>query len=287
MPLPPVPIDAETLGLLDRDRAAAHPERFADFVALVHRLRRDCPWDREQTHASTRHLTLEEAYEVADAIEAGDPEELKRELGDLFLHVLFHAHIAETDGTFTLDDVMRSVMEKLVRRHPHVFGELAVGGTGEVLHNWEAIKRAEREAEGRPRAASVLDGVPDALPALLRAERVQEKVAAVGFDFPDAEAAWAKVEEEAAEARAHLADGDADALEAELGDLLFAVTNVARLAGVVPENALRRTVRTFSERFRHIEARLQADGRTPADATLGEMDRLWDEAKREQRGDAG
>ena len=287
MPLPPVPIDAETLGLLDRDRAAAHPERFADFVALVHRLRRDCPWDREQTHASTRHLTLEEAYEVADAIEAGDPEELKRELGDLFLHVLFHAHIAETDGTFTLDDVMRSVMEKLVRRHPHVFGDLAVGGTGEVLHNWEAIKRAEREAEGRPRAASVLDGVPDALPALLRAERVQEKVAAVGFDFPDAEAAWAKVEEEAAEARAHLADGDADALEAELGDLLFAVTNVARLAGVVPENALRRTVRTFSERFRHIEARLQADGRTPADATLGEMDRLWDEAKREQRGDAG
>ncbi|MEM1057198.1 MAG: nucleoside triphosphate pyrophosphohydrolase [Bacteroidota bacterium] len=276
--LPPVPTDRETLHLTDADREAAHAERFADFVAIVRRLRRDCPWDREQTHDSVKHLTIEEAFEVVQAIDDGDPSELQKELGDLFLHVLFHAHIAETEGTFTLLDVMEAEMQKLVRRHPHVFGALVVSGTGEVLKNWEAIKRAEREADGRVgETPSALDGVPEALPALLRAERVQDKAAAVGFDFPDAEDAWTKVEEELQEVREAK---DADRLEAEVGDLLFAVVNYARMRGVVPENALRRTVGTFSRRFGYVETALVAEGRGPDQATLEEMDALWNEAKR-------
>ncbi|WP_420454494.1 nucleoside triphosphate pyrophosphohydrolase [Rubrivirga sp.] len=279
--MPPVrhtfPYDVAALGLTDADRAAAHAGLFQDFVAIVRRLRRECPWDVAQTHDSTKHLTIEEAYELVDAIDAGDPAEVSKELGDLFLHVLFHAHIAETDGTFDLADVMRAEMAKLVRRHPHVFGDDVVAGTGDVLRNWEAIKRAERaeagEAETPP---SALDGVPDTLPALLRAERVQEKAAAVGFDFASADDAWAKVAEEADEVRA--ADTP-DALEDEVGDLLFAVVNYARLRGVVPETALRRTVAKFGRRFRAVEAGL-ADG---AHATLEEMDALWEAAKADER----
>ena len=282
---PPVhvfPYDVAALDLLDTDRAAADAPTFEDFVAIVRRLRRDCPWDREQTHASTAHLTLEEAYEVVDAVERGEPRALAAELGDLFLHVLFHADIAETAGTFTLSDVMRAEMSKLVRRHPHVFGDEVVGGTGDVLRNWEAIKGAERAEASRAGDAppSALDGVPAAMPALLRAERVQHKAAAVGFDFPDAEGAWAKVAEETQEVRDALDADDAAALESEIGDLLFAVVNVARMRGVVPETALRGTVARFSRRFRHVEAGLAAQGRTTQEATLAEMDALWDEAKR-------
>ena len=274
----PFPYDLAALGLSGVDREAAHAGLYADFVAVVRRLRRECPWDREQTHDSVKHLTIEEAYELVDAIDAGDPAEVQKELGDLFLHVLFHAHIAETEGTFDIADVMRAEMTKLVRRHPHVFGDEVVGGTGDVLRNWEAIKRAERAEAGSPEAApSALDGVPDALPALLRAERVQQKAAGIGFDFPDAEGAWAKVREEAEEVRRA---ESADALEDEVGDLLFAVVNYARLRGVVPETALRRTVAKFSRRFRHVEAGL-AD--RPDAPTLAEMDALWDEAKAAER----
>ncbi|MDT0632600.1 nucleoside triphosphate pyrophosphohydrolase [Rubrivirga sp. S365] len=283
----PFPYDLDALGLSDADRAAAHPALYADFVAIVRRLRRECPWDREQTHDSVKHLTIEEAYEFVDAVDAGDPAEMQKELGDLFLHVLFHAHIAETEGTFDVADVMRAEMTKLVRRHPHVFGDEVVGGAGDVARTWEAVKRAERaEAAGGAangggaEAPSALDGVPDALPALLRAERVQAKAAAVGFDFPDAEGAWAKVDEEAAEVRAA---ETADALEDEVGDLLFAVVNYARLRGVVPETALRRTVAKFSRRFRHVEAALAERGARPAQAGLDTMDALWDEAKAAER----
>ena len=279
-PSPAVPVEA--LGLTDDDRAAAFPALYADFAAVVRRLRRDCPWDREQTHASVRHLTIEEAFELAQAIDEGDPLAMRGELGDLFLHVLFHAHIAETEGTFTIADVMVAAMDKLVRRHPHVFGETVVGGTDEVLRNWEAIKQQEKRDAGEA-APSVLSGVPSALPALLRAERVQQKAAGVGFDFPDADGAWAKVEEELGELREAAASGDADRTEAELGDALFALVNVARLWGVTSENALRRTVSTFSRRFAHIEVALAADGRSPDDATLDEMDALWDEAKQRER----
>ena len=281
MPTPrhtPFPYDIADLGLSDDDRAAAHAPLFEDFVAIVRRLRRECPWDVQQTHDSTKHLTIEEAYELVDAIDAGDPAEVAKELGDLFLHVLFHAHIAETDGTFDLGDVMRAEMTKLVRRHPHVFGDEVVGGTGDVLRTWEAIKRAERAEAGRTDAPpSALDGVPDALPALLRAERVQEKAAAVGFDFPTADDAWAKVTEEAGEVRAA---ETADELEDEVGDLLFAVVNYARLRGVVPETALRRTTAKFSRRFRAVEADL-GDGL--AEAGLDAMDARWEAAKAAER----
>ena len=277
----PFPYDLADLGLSDADREAAHPALYADFAAIVRRLRRECPWDREQTHDSVKHLTIEEAYELVDAIDAGDSAEMQKELGDLFLHVLFHAHIAETEGTFDVADVMRAEMTKLVRRHPHVFGDEVVGGTGDVLRNWEAIKRAEREEAGATTAPpSALDGVPETLPALLRAERVQEKAAAVGFDFPDAEGAWSKVEEETAEVRAA---ETADALEDEVGDLLFAVVNYARLRGVVPETALRRTVAKFSRRFQAVEAALDARGESAGGADLETMDALWNEAKAAER----
>ena len=275
------PYDIADLGLSNADRDAAQAGVYRDFVAIVHRLRRECPWDREQTHDSVKHLTIEEAYELVDAIDAGDPGEMQRELGDLFLHVLFHAHIAMTEGAFDIGDVMRAEMTKLVRRHPHVFGDEVVGGTGDVLRNWEAIKRAERAERGEAEASpSALDGVPDALPALLQAERVQQKAAGIGFDFPGAEQAWAKVEEESAEV---LAAETADALEDEVGDLLFAVVNYARLRGVVPETALRRTTVKFGRRFRAVEAGLatRADGPAgTAGATLDEMEALWQAAKR-------
>ena len=188
----------------------------------------------------------------------------------------------DTAPDFTLSDVMRAVMAKLVRRHPHVFGDEVAAGTGEVLKNWEAIKQQERRDAGAA-APSALGGVPHAMPALLRAERVQHKAAAVGFDFPDAEGAWDKVVEETREVREALDGSDPDQLEDEIGDLLFAVVNLARMRGVVPETALRGTVDRFSRRFAHVEAGLAAQGRTTQDATLEEMDVLWDDAKRAER----
>ena len=253
-------------------------EALAHFIAIVRRLRRDCPWDREQTHASVRHLLIEEAYETVESIEKEDWGELRKELGDLLLHVVFHSTMAEEGGRFTLDEVITLETDKLVRRHPHVFGDTAVTGTGEVLQNWEKIKMNE----GRK---SLLEGVPPSLPALLRAYRVQEKAAGVGFDFPDADGAWEKVEEELAEVRA-VPEDDADALEREWGDLFFALVNFARMRGVNPENALQRTNGTFSRRFAHVEARLREQGKAFGDATLAEMDGYWDEAKTLERGES-
>ena len=247
---------------------------YADFVAVVRQLRRDCPWDREHTHASVRHLLIEEAYETLEAIEEENWDELKRELGDLFLHVLFHSVMAEEAGQFTIKDVIEAEMEKLIRRHPHVFGEVKVGSVGEVLSNWEQIKL------GEGKRTSVLQGVPRTLPSLLRAYRVQEKAAGVGFDFPDRNGAWEKIEEEIAEFK-RLAESGADSEEKEdeFGDLLFALVNYARFIDVNPENALRRTNEKFARRFRHIERRLAEQGRRLPDAGLEEMDAYWDEAK--------
>jgi len=278
------PLDPAALGLSDADRAKAAPDLFADYVAVVRRLRRECPWDREQTHASVRHLLIEEAYEAADAIAQEDWADLRGELGDLLLHVVFHAEIAETTtAAFELADVIRASMEKLVRRHPHVFGDAAVSGTGEVLRNWERIKQDERAGEGGEHR-SALAGVPRALPALLRAQRVQEKAAGVGFDFPEAAGAWEKVEEEVTELRALVERGaPAAEREQEFGDVLFALVNYARFSGVTPENALRATTDRFQRRFEHVEARLAEQGRPLADADLAEMDRYWDEAKAAER----
>ncbi len=265
------------------DPAFAEPadrlEAYADFVAIVKQLRRDCPWDREQTHDSVKHLLIEEAYETVEAIDEQDWDELKKELGDLLLHVVFHSVIAEQDGRFTLQDVIEAETEKLVRRHPHVFGDVTVGGVDEVLANWEQIKMKEEQKK------SALEGVPGRLPALLRAFRVQEKAAGVGFDFPERDGAWEKVEEEIREYRTLAESGaPAEEKEAEFGDLLFALVNYARFTGVNPENALRRTNEKFGRRFRHIERRLAEHGQSMADVDLAEMDRYWDEAKLQEEG---
>jgi len=259
---------------------AEAPERLealSDFIAIVKQLRRECPWDREQTHDSVKNLLIEEAYEAVEAISEGDWAELKKELGDILLHVFFHADIAEKAGTFTLLEIVQAETDKLVRRHPHVFGEVEVSGVGEVLSNWEQIKMKE----GTNR--SVLSGLPGALPALLRAYRIQEKAAGVGFDFPDQYQTWDKVEEELGEVR-RLFDQEAPRVEVEkeFGDLLFAIVNFARFHGIDPESALQRANLKFVRRFRHIEGRLRGQGKIPADSSLEEMDALWEEAKREE-----
>ena len=259
-------------------------DAYANFVAIVKQLRRDCPWDREQTHESVKHLLIEEAYEVVEAIDEEDWEALKKELGDIFLHVLFHSNIAEENGTFTLKDVIEAETEKLVRRHPHVFGDVDASDSEAVAKNWEQIKLEERDEAEQEASPSVLDGVPKHLPALLRAHRMQEKAAGVGFDFPERDGAWDKMEEEMREFRAHVEAGaDATDQEAEFGDVLFALVNYARRAGINPENALRRTNDKFVRRFRHIEQQLAEAGRTVAEASLAEADALWDEAKEQER----
>jgi MazG family protein len=224
-------------------------------------------------------MTIEEAYEVAQAIDEKDDGELAAELGDLLLQVVFHANIAEERGAFRLRDVIDRVSEKMIRRHPHVFGSDEAASSGQVLRNWEAIKADERAAKGKD-DASMLDSVHQGLPAVMEAFQLSTKVSRVGFDWPGADAALAKLDEEALELReAVKAEADPRAIAEEVGDLLFVAVNVARLTGVDPESALKAANRKFRRRFRHIEERLRSDGRKPADSTLAEMDRLWDEAK--------
>jgi MazG family protein len=262
------------------EKEAGTGPRFAAFVALIARLRGPggCPWDREQTHQSLKPMTLEEAYEVVEAIDHGD-RELAGELGDLLLQVVFHAQMAAERGAFTVDDVIASVAEKMVRRHPHVFADDPAATPGQVLRNWEALKAAERRTPG----ASMLDSVSRGLPATMEAYQMTSKVSRVGFDWPDAGAVLGKLEEELAELKQAAAGQppDRSALEDELGDLLFAAVNVARLLGVDAESALKVANRKFRRRFGHIEARLRERGRSPAQSDLAEMDTLWDEAKRE------
>ena len=259
---------------------------FARFVELIARLRAPggCPWDREQTHESVKPMTIEEAYEVAHAIDEGDDEELRGELGDLLLQVVFHARIAEDRKAFRLREVIERVSDKMVRRHPHVFGADDAATSGEVLRNWEAIKAAEREAGGKD-DESMLDSVHKGLPAVMEAFQMTTKVSRVGFDWKAADGALVKLDEEVLELREAIrAKTDARAVAEEVGDLLFVAVNVARLAGVDPESSLKAVNRKFRRRFRHVEDRLRADGRRPADSTLEEMDRLWDEAKRRETG---
>ena len=261
-------------------------ELFARFAELIARLRAPggCPWDREQTHESVKPMTIEEAYEVAQAIDEGDDEELRGELGDLLLQVVFHARIAEDRKAFRLREVIERVSDKMVRRHPHVFGGDDAATSGEVLRNWEAIKAAEREAGGKD-DESMLDSVHKGLPAVMEAFQMTTKVSRVGFDWKTADGALVKLDEEVLELREAIrAKTDARAVAEEVGDLLFVAVNVARLAGVDPESALKAANRKFRRRFRHVEDRLRADGRRPADSTLEEMDRLWDEAKRREAG---
>jgi nucleoside triphosphate diphosphatase len=259
---------------------------FARFVELIARLRAPggCPWDREQTHDTVKPMTIEEAYEVAHAIDEKDDAELAAELGDLLLQVVFHAKIAEDRGAFALCKVIETVAEKMVRRHPHVFGTDAASTAGEVLRNWEAIKAEERAQKGKD-DDSMLDSVHKGLPAVMEAFQLTTKASRVGFDWPSAEGALAKLDEEALELREAVRAPAADSrhVAEEVGDLLFVAVNVARLTGVDPESALKAANRKFRRRFRHVEERLRGAGKTPAESTLEEMDRLWNEAKGEER----
>jgi MazG family protein len=259
---------------------------FQALVELIARLRAPggCPWDREQSHRSLKPMTIEEAYEVLEAIDDGDDQHLASELGDFLLQVVFHAQIAAEESRFTVSDVIRAVSEKMVRRHPHVFGEETASTSGEVLRNWEALKRAEQAERGEDTSASMLDSVSRRLPAVMEAYQMATKASRVGFDWPDAAAVLDKVEEELAELRAELRAGDTRAAAAEVGDLLFAAVNLARLLGEDPESALKAANRKFRRRFRHVEDRLRECGRSPAESSLDEMESLWAEAKQRERG---
>jgi MazG family protein len=263
--------------------------RFTEFVDLIARLRAPggCPWDREQTHRSLKPMTIEEAYEVLEAIDGGDDGALAEELGDLLLQVVFHSAIAAEEGRFTIDDVVAKVAEKMVRRHPHVFGDQRADSPEEVLRNWEALKAAERKASGKdqPGEASMMDGVSKSLPATLEAFQMTTKAGRVGFDWASPADVLAKLEEEARELKSALAENPPDpaAVEEEVGDLLFAAVNVARAVHADPESALKAANRKFRRRFRYIEDQLRARGRGPAEASLEEMDGLWNEAKAGER----
>lgn len=256
--------------------AQCHP--LDSLVSVMARLRGPdgCPWDREQTHASLRPYMLEEAYEAVEAIGSGDMAQLKDELGDVLLQVVFHAQLASERGDFRMEDVVRNLTAKLIRRHPHVFADVQVAGAADVVRNWEAIKAAEK---GGVRPAGLLEGVGKGLPALSRAAKVQKKAAKVGFDWPDVQGALAKVAEELAEVQAATPEN----AEGEIGDLLFAVVNVARFYGVEPEVALAGTVAKFMRRFAYMEAEARRSHRSLSEMTLEEMDRLWEEAKNAEK----
>jgi len=234
-----------------------------------------CPWDREQSHGSLKPYIVEETYEVLDAIDRGDDEELREELGDLLLQIVFHAQIASEDGRFTIEDVARSIVQKLKRRHPHVFGDVQVENSQQVLKNWEEIKRGEGKS-------SVLDGVPRGLPALLKARRVQDKVRRVGFDWEDPAGAFDKVREEFEEIQKALREGNRNGIEEEFGDILFSLVNVSRFLDIDAEESLRRTIDKFSRRFRYMEDRIAERGEgSIEDLSLEELDALWEESKKE------
>jgi MazG family protein len=258
---------------------------FARFVELIARLRAPggCPWDREQTHESLKPMTLEEAYEVVEAIDRGDDQELAGELGDLLLQVVFHAQLAREGGRFTIADVIEGVFEKMVRRHPHVFADHPAATPGEVLRNWEALKEEERAGKGKGSDASMLDSVSRSLPATMEAFQMTTKVSRVGFDWPDATSVLAKLEEEVGELKEAIAAGEGPAAAGEeIGDLLFVIVNLSRHLGVDPESALKAGNRKFRRRFQYVEEGLRARGKRPADSSLEEMDALWDEAKRRE-----
>ncbi|HZB45285.1 MAG TPA: nucleoside triphosphate pyrophosphohydrolase [Pyrinomonadaceae bacterium] len=272
------------------------PTTFDDLVALMARLRspEGCPWDREQTYATLAPMLLEEAYEAFEAVEEareGRPLELRDELGDLLFQIVFYAQVARERGEFAIADVIEAIHSKMVRRHPHVFGDVSVRDNEELLRNWEAMKAEEKRAAGREAGAaeaSLLDGVSAKAPALMEAHQLATKAARVGFDWQRLEDIFDKLHEEIEELRAAIreqeeaapgAEGQSARVREEVGDLLFAVTNIARHLGVEPEAALKLTNRKFRRRFRHIEHGLKARGREPGDASLDEMEELWQEAK--------
>lgn len=248
---------------------------FGRLLDIMDELREKCPWDREQTMLSLRNATIEECFELMDAIVGGEPLYIKKELGDLLLHVVFYAKIAQEEGCFDIGDVATALCEKLVYRHPHVYGETAAADAGEVVQNWEALKQREKDGN-----KTILSGVPKGMPALPKACRIQQKVSTVGFDWPEREGVWNKVKEEIREVQTEIGAKNPDRIEAEFGDLLFSVVNAARLYGVNPDLALERTNRKFIRRFGYMEEETIAQGKALQDLTAEQLEALWQEAKK-------
>ena len=246
--------------------------KFENLVELISILRKECPWDRRQTHDSIKDNLIEEAYEAVEAIDKKDYDELSKELGDLLLHVIFHSKMASESGHFSIEDVILGISEKLIRRHPHVFGNTIVSDENEVASNWESIKLTEGKE-------SILDGIPKHLPGLIRAQRMQEKAANVGFDWAEWQLAWEKLNEEIDEWRESVAGQSENEQKEEFGDLLFSLVNVGRLLNLNAEDSIRMANKKFDKRFRYIEKKLTEKGKSITESNLDEMDAFWDEAK--------
>jgi XTP/dITP diphosphohydrolase len=245
---------------------------FDRLLTIMNELREQCPWDKKQTMESLRHLTIEETYELADAILNNDLQEVKKELGDVLLHIIFYAKIGSETNDFDIGDVLNTISEKLIYRHPHIYGDVKVKDEEEVKRNWEKLKLKEGNK-------SVLEGVPKSLPALVKATRIQEKVAGVGFDWENPNEVWEKVEEELLEFKDEVKQNNHDEMEAEFGDVLFSLINYAKHLNINAENALERTNKKFVKRFQYLESKAKSLGKELSDMTLKEMDIYWEEAK--------
>ena len=246
---------------------------FDRLLTIMDELREQCPWDKKQTFETLRHLTIEETYELGDAILDSDLQEIKKELGDVLLHIVFYAKIGSETKDFDIADVCNSICDKLIDRHPHIYSDVVVENEEQVKQNWEKLKLKEGKK-------SVLEGVPNSLPALVKANRIQDKVAGVGFDWEKSEQVWEKVEEELHEFKDEVNKGNKDGIESEFGDVLFSMVNYARFLNINPENALERTNKKFSKRFKYLESKAKDLGKPLRDMTLAEMDIFWEEAKR-------
>jgi len=248
-------------------------EAFNRLLTIMDELREQCPWDKKQTMESLRHLTIEEVYELGDAILDNDLDEVKKELGDVLLHIVFYSKIGSETQDFDIADVCHTICDKLVDRHPHIYGDVTVEDENDVKRNWEQLKLKEGKK-------SVLEGVPKSLPAMVKANRIQDKVAGVGFDWEQPEQVFEKVEEELAELKAEIQSGHQDRIESEFGDVLFSMINYARFLNINPENALERTNKKFIKRFQYLESKSKALQKPLKDMSLAEMDVFWEEAKK-------
>lgn len=246
---------------------------FSRLLAIMEELREKCPWDKKQTLQSLRHLTIEETYELGDAILDNDLNEVKNELGDLLLHIVFYSKIGSESGSFDIADVANAICEKLIHRHPHIYGDVVVTNEEEVKKNWEKLKLKEGKK-------SVLEGVPRSLPAVVKASRIQEKVKSVGFDWEESNQVWAKVQEELEELQVEVKAGNHEKMEGEFGDVLFSIINYARFLNINPEDALERTNKKFIKRFQYLEGKAAELGKPLMDMSLAEMDIFWNEAKK-------
>ncbi len=260
---------------MKKERNKEALESFERLLDIMDELREKCPWDRKQTFETLRHLTIEETYELADAIIENDTDEIKKEVGDLLLHIVFYAKIASEENAFDIKSVIDSLNEKLIRRHPHIYGDEKVENSEQVKENWEQIKLKEG-------IKSTLSGVPKTLPALVKAYRIQDKARGVGFDWDNSQQVWEKVEEEIEELKEEVRNNNKEKIEQEFGDTLFALINYARFIDVNPETALERTNKKFINRFQFIEEKALQQGRSLKDMTLEEMDKIWNEAKTQE-----